>query len=100
MKPTRPSSPASHASTGTPTALLETEIRDFRAGATELAHDITARLIFGLNDEWARDHRLEHIEDDNPPYARRLWAFLARRAIPPYEATAVPALTLLAAAAW
>ncbi|MDN0193948.1 DUF4192 domain-containing protein [Streptomyces sp. S.PNR 29] len=81
-------------------ALVETAIRDFGAGANELAHDITARLIHGLNDEWARDHGLEHIEDDELPHARRLWAFLARRAIPPYEVAAVPALTLLAAVAW
>ncbi len=47
--------------------LLETAIRDFRNGATELAHDITARLIYGLNDEWAQDHGLEHIEDDDLP---------------------------------
>ncbi|MFE0251255.1 DUF4192 domain-containing protein [Streptomyces sp. NPDC059010] len=80
--------------------LLKTAIADFRAGATGLAHDITARLIHGLNDEWARDHGLEHIEDDDLPHARRLWAFLARRSIAPYEAAAVPALTLLAAVAW
>jgi hypothetical protein len=80
--------------------LLETAIRDFRAGATELAHDITARLIHGLNDEYAIDHGLEHIEDDDLTHARRLWAFLARRSIPPYEAAAIPALTLLAAVAW
>ena len=80
--------------------LLETAIRDFRNGATELAHDITARLIYGLNDEWARDHGLEHIEDDDLPHTRRLWAFLARCSLPPYEAAAVPALTLLAAVAW
>ncbi|WP_369258843.1 DUF4192 domain-containing protein [Streptomyces sp. R35] len=81
-------------------ALLETAIRDFRVGATELAHDITARLIFGLNDEWARDHGLENIEDDDLPHARRLWAFLARRAIPPHEGAVVAALTLLAAVVW
>ncbi|MFK0279797.1 DUF4192 domain-containing protein [Streptomyces sp. NPDC090499] len=81
-------------------ALLETAIDDFRVGATELAHDVTARLIHGLNDEWARDHGLEHIEDDDLPHTRRLWAFLARHAIPPYETAAIPALTLLAAVAW
>ncbi|MFF4051904.1 DUF4192 domain-containing protein [Streptomyces chartreusis] len=81
-------------------ALLETAIRDFRAGTTELPHDITARLIYGLNDEWARDHGLEHIEDDDLPHTRRLWAYLARHAIPPHQNAAVPALTLLAAVAW
>ncbi|MFE3525367.1 DUF4192 domain-containing protein [Streptomyces sp. NPDC059161] len=81
-------------------ALLETAMRDFRTGATELAHDITARLAHGLHDEWAQDHGLEYIEDDDLPHARRLWAFLARRCLPPYEPAAVPALTLLAAVAW
>jgi hypothetical protein len=69
-------------------------------GATELADDITARLIHGLHDDWARDHGFEFIEDHDLPHARRLWAFLARRCIPPYDDAAVPALTLLAAVAW
>lgn len=81
-------------------ALLETAMRDFRAGATELAHDVAARLIHGLHDEWAMDYGLEFIEDDDLPDARRLWAFLARRCIPPHTDAAVPALTLLAAVAW
>ncbi|MET8680773.1 DUF4192 domain-containing protein [Streptomyces sp. NPDC004647] len=81
-------------------SLLETAMRDFRAGATELADDIAARLIHGLHDDWARDHGLEFSEDDDLPYARRLWAFLARRCIAPHTNAAVPALTLLAWVTW
>ncbi|MBC9724922.1 DUF4192 domain-containing protein [Streptomyces sp. TRM68367] len=81
-------------------ALLETTMRDFREGATEIADDIAARLIHGLHDEWLMDHGLEYIEDDDLPHARRLWAALARRCIPPYTDAAIPALTLLAAVAW
>lgn len=81
-------------------ALLESAMRDFRNGATELADDIAARLIHGLHDDWARDHGVEFAEDDDLPHARRLWAFLTRRCIPPYADAAVPALTLFAWVAW
>ena len=46
--------------------------------------------------QWLRDHGLEFIEDDDLPHARRLWATLARRCIPPYTDAAIAALTLLA----
>lgn len=81
-------------------ALLETTMRDFSEGATEIADGIAARLIHGLHDEWLRDHGLEFIEDDGLPHARRPWATLARHCIPPYTNAAIPALTLLAAVAW
>ncbi|MFE7277933.1 DUF4192 domain-containing protein [Streptomyces sp. NPDC057623] len=80
--------------------LLEATMRDFREGATEIADDIAARLIHGLHHEWLMDHGLEFIEDDDLPHARRLWAALCRRCIPPYTDAAIPALTLLAAVTW
>lgn len=81
-------------------ALLEGAMRDFRNGATELADDIAARLIHGLQDNHARDHALEFAEDDDLPHARRLWTYLARRCVPPFTDQAVPLLTALAWVAW
>ncbi|MFD8379138.1 DUF4192 domain-containing protein [Streptomyces sp. NPDC059679] len=81
-------------------ALLESAMSAFRDGATELADDIAARLIHGLHDELAHDRGMEYAEDDDLPHARRLWAFLARRCIPPYTEAAVPVLTLFAWIAW
>lgn len=80
--------------------LLEGAMRDFRDGATELADDIAARLIHGLQDNYARDHAFEFAEDDDLSHARRLWTYLARRCTPPYTAEAVPLLTLVAWIAW
>ncbi|MET8677043.1 DUF4192 domain-containing protein [Streptomyces sp. NPDC004647] len=80
--------------------LLATAMQDFREGATELADDITARLILGLQDSHARDQAVEYCEDDDLPHARRLWAYLARRCVSPHTDKAVPLLTLLAWVAW
>ncbi|MEU0839513.1 DUF4192 domain-containing protein [Streptomyces sp. NPDC005962] len=80
--------------------LLETAIRAFRDGATDLADDMAARLIHGLQNGWACDHGIEFAEDDDLPHARRLWSFLARRCLPPYTQKAVPLLSLLAWVAW
>ncbi|MBT2390718.1 DUF4192 domain-containing protein [Streptomyces sp. ISL-1] len=80
--------------------LLEGAIRDFRNSATELADDIAARLIHGLQDNHARDHAFEFAEDDDLPHARRLWTYLARRCVHPYTDNAVPLLTTLAWVAW
>jgi hypothetical protein len=81
-------------------ALLEGAMRDFRNGATEIADDIAARLIHGLQDNHARDHAFEFAEDDDLPHARRLWTCLARRCAPPFTGQAVPLLTCLAWVAW
>ncbi|MGW4079766.1 hypothetical protein ACWELB_40895 [Streptomyces asiaticus] len=43
---------------------------------------------------------MECAEDDDLPHALRLWAFLARRCIPPCADAAVPVLTLFAWVAW
>lgn len=80
--------------------LLEGAIGDFRKGGTELAHDVAARLIHGLQDNHARDHALEFAEDDDLPHARRLWTHLARCCVAPYTHYAVPVLTALAWVAW
>jgi hypothetical protein len=80
--------------------LLEGAMHDFRNGATEIADDIAARLIHGLQDNHARDHAFEFAEDDDLPHARRLWTYLARRCIPPFTGQAVPVLTALAWVAW
>ncbi|MET7718099.1 DUF4192 domain-containing protein [Streptomyces sp. NPDC005407] len=81
-------------------SLLEGAMRDFRNGATELADDIAARLIHGLQDNHARDQAFEFAEDDDLPHARHLWTYLARCCVPPYTAAAAPVLTLLAWVAW
>ncbi|MFE2179024.1 DUF4192 domain-containing protein [Streptomyces sp. NPDC059455] len=80
--------------------LLEEAMRDFRSGATEIADDMTARLIHGLQDHHARDHAFEFAEDDDLPHARRLWIYLARRCVPPFTGQSVPLLTALAWVAW
>ncbi|WP_330317991.1 DUF4192 domain-containing protein [Streptomyces platensis] len=79
---------------------IETAMRRFQDGATELRRELTARLIVGLQDDGAVEGGMAFAEDHNLPHARRLWAYLARHCAAPYTQEAVPALTLLAFVAW
>ncbi|MER6011619.1 DUF4192 domain-containing protein [Streptomyces bluensis] len=80
--------------------LIDEALQDFRNGAPQLADDIAARIIIGLQDNQARDHALTHSEDDDLLHARQLWSYLARRCVPPHTDLAPPLLTLLAWVAW
>ncbi|WP_382465852.1 DUF4192 family protein [Streptomyces noursei] len=79
---------------------IETAMRRFREGATELDRALTARLIVGLQDNSAVDEGAAYAEDDDLPHARRLWAYLARHCAAPFTSEALPALTLYAFVAW
>ncbi|MEU9046730.1 MULTISPECIES: DUF4192 family protein [unclassified Kitasatospora] len=80
--------------------LLDQAVAEFAAGARELDPDRTARLLFALRDRIVRDRGVEYARPAELAPAERLWRFLARRAVPPYESCAVAPLTLLAWASW
>ncbi|MFJ8476598.1 DUF4192 domain-containing protein [Kitasatospora sp. NPDC094011] len=80
--------------------LLEQAFAEFAAGARELDEERTARLLFALRDRLTRDRGVEYVRPAELAPAERLWRFLARRAVPPYEGCAVAPLTLLAWASW
>ncbi|MEU6971376.1 DUF4192 domain-containing protein [Kitasatospora aureofaciens] len=80
--------------------LLEQAFAEFAAGARELDEERTARLLFALRDRLIRDRGVEYVRPAELAPAERLWRFLARRAVPPYEGCAVAPLTLLAWASW
>ncbi|MFE6052405.1 DUF4192 domain-containing protein [Kitasatospora sp. NPDC056446] len=80
--------------------LLDQAVAEFAAGARELDADRTARLLFVLRDRTVRDRGVEYVRPDELAPAERLWRFLARRAVPPYEGCAVAPLTLLAWSSW
>ncbi|MFF9646860.1 DUF4192 domain-containing protein [Kitasatospora aureofaciens] len=80
--------------------LLEQAFAEFAAGARELDEERTARLLFALRDRLIRDRGVEYVRPAELAPAERLWRFLARRAVPPYEVCAVAPLTLLAWASW
>ncbi|MFD5463252.1 DUF4192 family protein [Kitasatospora sp. NPDC127059] len=80
--------------------LLEQVFAEFAAGARELDEERTARLLFALRDRLTRDRGVEYVRPAELAPAERLWRFLARRAVPPYEGCAVAPLTLLAWASW
>ncbi|MFD4480533.1 DUF4192 domain-containing protein [Streptomyces sp. NPDC058257] len=81
-------------------AQIETAIRRFRDGATDLGPLLTAQLIVGLQDDGAVEAGMAHAEDADLPHARRLWAHLARHCAEPFTREAVPILTLFAFVAW
>ncbi|MGW4645262.1 DUF4192 domain-containing protein [Kitasatospora sp. NPDC004289] len=80
--------------------LLAEALADFGAGARELDPARTARLLVGLQDKLARDRGAEYAEPDELVPAQRLWRYLARRCVPPFEHYAAPPLTLLAWTSW
>ncbi|MFI2612718.1 DUF4192 family protein [Kitasatospora sp. NPDC018619] len=81
-------------------ALLDQAVAEFQAGATELDADRTAQLLLALRDRLVRDRGVEYVRPAELAPAERLWRFLARRAVPPYEGCAVAPLTLLAWTSW
>ncbi|MET8546172.1 DUF4192 domain-containing protein, partial [Kitasatospora sp. NPDC004799] len=81
-------------------ALLDQAVAEFRAGARELDADRTAQLLLALRDRLVRDRGVEYARPAELAPAERLWRFLARRAVPPYEGCAVAPLTLLAWTSW
>ncbi|MBO1420448.1 DUF4192 domain-containing protein, partial [Streptomyces sp. FH025] len=81
-------------------ALLEQAFAEFAAGARELDEERAARLLLALRDRLTRDRGVEYVRSAELAPAERLWRFLARRAVPPYEGCAVAPLTLLAWASW
>lgn len=81
-------------------AQIETAMRRFRDGATELGPLLAAQLIVGLHDDGAVEAGMALAEDEDLPHARRLWAYLARQCAEPFTREAVPALTLFAFVAW
>ncbi|MFE7594591.1 DUF4192 domain-containing protein, partial [Kitasatospora sp. NPDC057512] len=81
-------------------ALLDQAFAEFRAGARELDADRTAQLLLALRDRLVRDRGVEYARPAELAPAERLWRFLARRAVPPYEGCAVAPLTLLAWTSW
>ncbi|MDH6709972.1 hypothetical protein P3T27_006721 [Kitasatospora sp. MAA19] len=80
--------------------LLDQAFAEFAAGARELDDDRAARVLVALRDRHTRDRGVEYTRPAELAPAERLWRFLARRAVPPYEGCAVAPLTLLAWASW
>ena len=80
--------------------LIDEAMAEFRAGALLLDEERTARLILGLQDKLSRDRAAEYAEPDELAGAQRLWRFLARRCVPPFEEYATAPLTLLAWTSW
>lgn len=81
-------------------ALLDQAFAEFAAGGRELDEERAARLLVALRDRLTRDRGVEYARPAELAPAERLWRFLARRAVPPYEDCAVAPLTLLAWASW
>ncbi|GAA1173073.1 hypothetical protein F4556_002060 [Kitasatospora gansuensis] len=80
--------------------LLAEVLADFGTGARELDRVRAARLLVGLQDKLARDRAAEYAEPDELIPAQRLWRYLARQCVPPFEHYAAPPLTLLAWTSW
>ncbi|MER7752915.1 DUF4192 family protein [Kitasatospora sp. NPDC097643] len=80
--------------------LLDQAFAEFAAGARELDEERAARLLLALRDRRTRDRGVEYARPAELAPAERLWRFLARHAVPPYEGCAVAPLTLLAWASW
>ncbi|MFJ5234304.1 DUF4192 domain-containing protein [Kitasatospora sp. NPDC088391] len=81
-------------------ALLAEAAAEFRAGARELDAARTARILIGLQDKLGRDRAAEYAEPDELVGAQRLWKFLVRRCVDPFEHLAAPPMTLLAWTSW
>ncbi|MER5866960.1 DUF4192 domain-containing protein [Kitasatospora sp. NPDC002040] len=80
--------------------LLAEAVAEFGSGARELDPSRAARLLVGLQDKLARDRAAEYAEPDELVPAQRLWRYLARHCVPPFEHCAAPPLTLLAWTSW
>ncbi|MFF7637923.1 DUF4192 family protein [Kitasatospora sp. NPDC008050] len=80
--------------------LIAEAIADSQAGAPTLDDERAARLIIALQDRTNRDRAAEYAEPDELAAAQRLWRFLSRRCVQPYEGFAKAPLTLLAWTSW
>ncbi|WP_327066986.1 DUF4192 domain-containing protein [Kitasatospora sp. NBC_01302] len=80
--------------------LIAEAIADSQAGAPMPDDTRAARLIVALQDRANRDRAAEYAEPDELAAAQRLWRFLSRRCVSPYEAFAKAPLTLLAWTSW
>ena len=80
--------------------LLGQVMTEFMAGARELDEQRTALLLTGLQDKLLRDRAAEYAEPAELGAAQRLWRFLARRCVAPYDGYAPAPLTLLAWTSW
>ncbi|MER5638691.1 DUF4192 domain-containing protein [Kitasatospora sp. NPDC002227] len=80
--------------------LIDAAMEKFRAGAEELDAEHTARLLTGLQVRECRDRGAEYLEPEELVTAQRLWRYLARRAVPPFESFGAAPLTLLAWTSW
>ncbi|WP_329498501.1 DUF4192 domain-containing protein [Kitasatospora herbaricolor] len=80
--------------------LLDAVMAEFLAGAQELDERRTALLLVGLQDKLLRDRAAEYAEPAELGAAQRLWRFLARRCVIPFDGYAAAPLTLLAWTSW
>ncbi|AUG79961.1 hypothetical protein CFP65_5252 [Kitasatospora sp. MMS16-BH015] len=80
--------------------LIDRAMTAFRAGAAELDAEHTAQLLTGLQIRECRDRGAEYLEPHELATAQRLWRYLARRAVPPFESFGAAPLTLLAWTSW
>ncbi|MFE2917689.1 DUF4192 domain-containing protein [Kitasatospora indigofera] len=80
--------------------LLDEVMAEFLAGAREVDERRTALLLVGLQDKLLRDRAAEYAESAELGAAQRLWRFLARRCVIPFDGYAAAPLTLLAWTSW
>ncbi|GAB2735627.1 DUF4192 domain-containing protein [Kitasatospora kifunensis] len=80
--------------------LIAQAMADSQAGPPTLDEVRAARLIVALQDRENRDRAAEYAEPVELAAAQRLWRFLARRCVPPFEEFARAPLTLLAWTSW
>ncbi|MGW8554015.1 DUF4192 family protein [Streptomyces tubercidicus] len=75
-------------------------LTDFRNGRPQLMPEVAARIILGLQDRQTRDAALSTGTENDLPYERQLWGYLARHCVPPHTDKAPPLLTLFAWVLW
>ncbi|MFE0458332.1 DUF4192 domain-containing protein [Kitasatospora sp. NPDC058965] len=80
--------------------LIAQAMAESRTGPPPLDDDRTARLIVALQHRVTRDRGAEYAEPEELAAALRLWRFLSRQCVAPYEEYAKAPLTLLAWTSW
>ncbi|WP_165845645.1 DUF4192 domain-containing protein [Streptacidiphilus pinicola] len=81
-------------------ALVDAAVVRFGQGECELDDHDAARIVLGLQDRLARDRAAEWLDPPDVAHAGRLWRYLARRCVGPFEAHAAAPLSLLGWTAW
>jgi hypothetical protein len=81
-------------------ALVDAAVLRFARGDCELDDHDAARIVLGLQDRLARDRAAEWLDPPDVVHAARLWRYLARRCVGPFEAHAAAPLSLLGWTAW